>query len=88
MRITPERLEKLKEEVKRKVRVHVNQEGNPVEISEVEAMEQSARIRKDWDSSRWKKNPFLKWLNTSTFHNHHHQFFKGNYGLYFIFWDY
>lgn len=38
--------------------------------------------------SWWKKHPILKWLNTSTFHNHHHQFFKGNYGLYFIFWDY
>lgn len=61
LRITPERLEKLKEEVKKKVRVQVNQEANPVEISEVEAMEQNARIRKDWDSSRWKKNPPRWW---------------------------
>jgi Delta7-sterol 5-desaturase len=28
-----------------------------------------------------------KWVNTSTSHNQHHQFFKGNYGLYFTFWD-
>lgn len=28
-----------------------------------------------------------KWLNTSTNHNMHHKFFKGNYGLYLRFWD-
>lgn len=28
-----------------------------------------------------------KWVNTSTSHNQHHQYFKGNYGLYFTFWD-
>jgi sterol desaturase/sphingolipid hydroxylase (fatty acid hydroxylase superfamily) len=28
-----------------------------------------------------------KWVNTSLNHNMHHQFFKGNYGLYFRFWD-
>ncbi|RYF85604.1 MAG: sterol desaturase family protein [Chitinophagaceae bacterium] len=28
-----------------------------------------------------------KWINTSTSHNQHHQYFKGNYGLYFTFWD-
>ena len=28
-----------------------------------------------------------KWLNTSISHNQHHQHFKGNYGLYFRFWD-
>jgi lathosterol oxidase len=28
-----------------------------------------------------------KWINTSVNHNQHHQFFKGNYGLYFLFWD-
>jgi lathosterol oxidase len=28
-----------------------------------------------------------KWVNTSVSHNMHHQFFKGNYGLYFTFWD-
>ena len=28
-----------------------------------------------------------KWINTSFNHNQHHQFFKGNYGLYFTFWD-
>ncbi len=28
-----------------------------------------------------------KWINTSTCHNQHHQFFTGNYGLYLLFWD-
>jgi len=28
-----------------------------------------------------------KWLNTSTNHNMHHKFFKGNYGLYLRVWD-
>ncbi|HYF02007.1 MAG TPA: sterol desaturase family protein [Patescibacteria group bacterium] len=28
-----------------------------------------------------------RWFNTSLNHNMHHQFFKGNYGLYFRFWD-
>ncbi|MCX6313980.1 MAG: sterol desaturase family protein [Sphingobacteriales bacterium] len=30
---------------------------------------------------------FFKWFNTSVNHNMHHQFFKGNYGLYFTWWD-
>jgi sterol desaturase/sphingolipid hydroxylase (fatty acid hydroxylase superfamily) len=28
-----------------------------------------------------------KWINTSVSHNQHHQYFKGNYGLYFTWWD-
>lgn len=28
-----------------------------------------------------------KWMNTSVGHNLHHQYFKGNYGLYFTIWD-
>jgi sterol desaturase/sphingolipid hydroxylase (fatty acid hydroxylase superfamily) len=28
-----------------------------------------------------------KWINTSLNHNQHHKYFKGNYGLYFLFWD-
>jgi len=28
-----------------------------------------------------------KWINTSVSHNQHHQYFRGNYGLYFTFWD-
>lgn len=28
-----------------------------------------------------------KWINTSVNHNQHHQYIKGNYGLYFLFWD-
>ncbi len=30
---------------------------------------------------------FFKWFNTSVNHNMHHQYFKGNYGLYFTWWD-
>ncbi len=30
---------------------------------------------------------FGKWINTSVSHNQHHQYFRGNYGLYFTFWD-
>lgn len=35
----------------------------------------------------FNKHWFGKYLNTSTNHNMHHQYFKGNYGLYFTFWD-
>lgn len=28
-----------------------------------------------------------KWMNTSINHNQHHQYFRGNYGLYFLWWD-
>lgn len=28
-----------------------------------------------------------KWLNTSTLHAHHHRYGRGNYSLYFTFWD-
>jgi lathosterol oxidase len=28
-----------------------------------------------------------KWINTSVAHNMHHKYFRGNYGLYFLFWD-
>jgi Delta7-sterol 5-desaturase len=28
-----------------------------------------------------------KWVNTSVNHNQHHEYFKGNYGLYFLWWD-
>jgi Delta7-sterol 5-desaturase len=35
----------------------------------------------------FSKNWFGKWLNTSVNHNMHHQYFDGNYGLYFTFWD-
>jgi lathosterol oxidase len=33
------------------------------------------------------KNSIGKWINNSVNHNQHHQYFKGNYGLYFTFWD-
>jgi lathosterol oxidase len=34
-----------------------------------------------------QKSFFFKILITSTHHNMHHQYFNGNYGLYFRFWD-
>lgn len=37
---------------------------------------------------RWLTESWLgRWLNTSTNHNQHHQYFLGNYGLYFRWWD-
>ncbi|WP_240773243.1 sterol desaturase family protein [Pontibacter sp. SGAir0037] len=37
---------------------------------------------------RWLVHSRLgKWLNTSTNHNMHHKYFKGNYGLYLRVWD-
>jgi lathosterol oxidase len=33
------------------------------------------------------RNPFFKWLNTSTNHNMHHKYVGCNYGLYFNIWD-
>ncbi len=35
----------------------------------------------------WLKIPILKYKTASTHHNMHHQFFKGNYALYFTWWD-
>jgi len=35
----------------------------------------------------FNRNWFGKWINTSVSHNQHHKYFKGNYGLYFTFWD-
>jgi lathosterol oxidase len=35
----------------------------------------------------FNKHWFGKWINTSVNHNQHHQYFKGNYGLYFTAWD-
>ena len=38
-------------------------------------------------SKGFNKHRLGKWINTSVNHNMHHQYFKGNYGLYFLFWD-
>ena len=35
----------------------------------------------------FQKTRIGKWINTSLNHNQHHQFFTGNYGLYFLWWD-
>ncbi|WP_229374310.1 sterol desaturase family protein [Fibrella rubiginis] len=37
--------------------------------------------------AHWNRHRLGRWLNTSVNHNQHHQFFRGNYGLYFRFWD-
>ena len=36
---------------------------------------------------KFNKHPIGRWLNTSVNHNQHHKYFRGNYGLYFLFWD-
>ncbi len=33
------------------------------------------------------RHPLGRWLNSSVYHNQHHERFTGNYGLYFTFWD-
>ena len=38
-------------------------------------------------SRGFSKHWLGKWINTSVSHNMHHQYFKGNYGLYFLIWD-
>lgn len=35
----------------------------------------------------FSRNWFGRFINTSVCHNQHHQYFSGNYGLYFIWWD-
>jgi len=35
----------------------------------------------------FSKTMIGKWINTSVNHNQHHKYFKGNYGLYTLFWD-
>lgn len=35
----------------------------------------------------WTRHWFGRWQNTSTHHNMHHELVKGNYGLYFNWWD-
>ncbi|MBB3358246.1 sterol desaturase/sphingolipid hydroxylase (fatty acid hydroxylase superfamily) [Novosphingobium capsulatum] len=37
--------------------------------------------------SWWLKVPVLKWKNTAMHHYMHHQMVRGNYGLYFRWWD-
>jgi len=33
------------------------------------------------------RHPVGRWINSSVYHNLHHERFHGNYGLYFTFWD-
>ena len=36
---------------------------------------------------QFNKSLIGRWVNTSVCHNQHHKYFKGNYGLYLLFWD-
>ena len=38
-------------------------------------------------SQKTYRHPLGKWLNSSVYHNLHHEKFQGNYGLYFTIWD-
>lgn len=38
-------------------------------------------------SKKYQRHLILRWLNSSVIHNNHHKFFRGNYGLYFVWWD-
>ena len=38
-------------------------------------------------SPKFRKTIIGRWISTGTAHNMHHHSFKGNYGLYFLFWD-
>jgi len=38
-------------------------------------------------STKFLQGPIGRWINTSRAHNAHHQYFTGNYGLYFLWWD-
>ena len=40
-----------------------------------------------WGMKWFRHSPLFELLNTSVHHNIHHSKFKGNYGLYFRFWD-
>lgn len=35
----------------------------------------------------WQRHPVLKWINTTSHHHLHHSNGRGNYGLYFLWWD-
>lgn len=35
----------------------------------------------------WVRSPVLRWSNTATFHSLHHQYSRGNYGLFTRLWD-
>ena len=35
----------------------------------------------------FSKSRIGRWINTSVNHNQHHEYFAGNYGLYFLWWD-
>ena len=58
--ITHERLELLRQAVKKKVKKSLNSD-NPSELSEMELIQQNAKIRSDWNTLNWKLNPPHGW---------------------------
>jgi sterol desaturase/sphingolipid hydroxylase (fatty acid hydroxylase superfamily) len=47
----------------------------------------SAHLGYEWAPRIWHKIPVLGWKTPSTHHNLHHEKVRGNYALYFVFWD-
>lgn len=41
----------------------------------------------EFNGKNFTKHPIFQWINTPTHHNMHHKNGKGNYSLYFNFWD-
>jgi sterol desaturase/sphingolipid hydroxylase (fatty acid hydroxylase superfamily) len=37
--------------------------------------------------AHWQRHPVLRWINTTSHHHLHHSKGRGNYGLYFLWWD-
>ena len=60
VRITPELLEQLRESVRKKVRKNLLPIPS-TQLSEVEIIRQSAKIREDWSSAKWKADPPHGW---------------------------
>ena len=58
--ITHERLELLRQAVKKNVKKSLNSD-NPSELSEMELIQQNAKIRSDWNTLNWKLNPPHGW---------------------------
>lgn len=58
--ITHERLELLRQAVKKNVKKSLNSD-NPSELSEMELIQQNAKIRSDWNTMKWKSNPPHGW---------------------------
>ncbi len=47
----------------------------------------SAHLGYEWAPKFWHKLPIIGWKTPPTHHNLHHEKVRGNYALYFTFWD-